>query len=72
MLEFVKYKFTLQGSTNENYKKCSVFPIMYSYKKSIMYLVKKFKLDKYHKDVSNKREFIYYDLLINYASKSFD
>jgi len=68
-------KYTLQGSTCDNYKKLGVLPIRYLYKKIvIIYLVKKFKLDKldnYHNKVNNKRELSNFDLIVNYTKKSF-
>jgi hypothetical protein len=36
-----------------------------------MYLVKKFILDNYHKELSNKRELRKFDLTVNYTNKSF-
>lgn len=36
-----------------------------------MYLVKKFKLDDYHKKLSNKRELRKYNLTAKYTNKSF-
>jgi len=36
-----------------------------------MYLVKKFNLDKYHKELNNKRELRKFDLTVNYTNKSF-
>lgn len=36
-----------------------------------MYLVKKFKLDDYHKKLSNKRELRSYDLTAKYTNKFF-
>jgi hypothetical protein len=36
-----------------------------------MYLVKKFNLDIYHKELSNKRELRKFDLTVNYTNKSF-
>jgi len=60
-------KYTLLGSTCDNYKKLGVLPIRYLYKKIvIIYLVKTFKLDKldnYHNKVNNKRELRNFDLI---------
>jgi len=65
-------KFTLEGSTKANYRELGVLPIRLLYKKiAIMYLVKKFNLDKYHNKLSNKRELRKYDLTVNYTNKSF-
>ena len=36
-----------------------------------MYLVKKFNLDKYYKELSNKKELRKYELTVNYTNKSF-
>jgi len=36
-----------------------------------MFLVKKFNIDKYHKELSNKRELRKFDLPVNYTNKSF-
>jgi hypothetical protein len=59
-------KFNLEGSTKANYKKLGVLPIRFLYKKNaILYLVEKFNLDNYHKELSNKRELRKFDLTIN-------
>jgi hypothetical protein len=56
MVRICLNKFTLEGSTKANYKKLVVLPVKFLYKKiAIMYLVKKFNLDNYHKELSNKR-----------------
>jgi len=36
-----------------------------------MYLDKKFNLDNYHKELSNKRELRKYELTVNYTNTSF-
>ena len=65
-------KFTLEGSTKANYRELGVLPIRLLYKKiAIMNLVKKFNLDKYHKESSNKRELRKFDLTVNYTNKSY-
>jgi hypothetical protein len=69
MVRICLNNFTLEESTKENYKEFGVLPIRILYKKIvIMYLVKKFNLDNYYKELSNKRELKKFDLIVNYTN----
>jgi len=65
-------KYSLQGSTNQNYRELGVLPIKFLYKKiSILFTIKKFTHDKDYKLLESKRVITRYNIPVKYSKKSF-
>lgn len=65
-------KYSLQGSTNQNYRELGVLPIKFLYKKiDILFTIKRFTHDNDYKLLESKREKTRYNIPVKYSKKSF-